>query len=472
MRVSLKISLTVATILIVIISIMTVLQVREANRLIEEHFGIILREVARLGAHRLSGEIHQQINRKLRNPAEQKKISSDPGFIKLQVQLKKIITDTDIPSHCIYTLVPDKDNLLDTEFGVNLYKADENIFGNKYRIIPKNHAAFLICINDRKSVATGLYKDKHGEWISAYAPVLDKQNRVVAVLEIDFDIHTFLENANKATLRHLIILGVLSAISLVAAFLVGHLLTRRIKRLQLAIKQVAEGNLKSNIRGEKGKDEIYDLEVEFEKMVVRLRERLHMIKFIPSFSLKKIEEAQDGEINMNGERKKVVIFFADIRGFTKYSEDKDPHKIVTLLNEAFGMETEIIMQHGGSVDKYIGDEVMAVFEQADGADQALLAASEIQGCIDEYADRLPIGIGIGIHIGEVIMGAVGHNERLDFTIIGSAVNLASRLCSKAATGEIIISSELYQSLNNAPEFVADKTAIKGYKTEFDIYRLK
>jgi class 3 adenylate cyclase len=472
MRVSLKISLTVATILIVIISIMTVWQVRETDRLIEGHFGIILREIARLGSHTLSGEAHQRINLKLKNTTERKTIFNNPDFIALRAELKKIIKDTDIPSHCVYTLVPGQENALNTEFGINLYNDDENIFGNKYTIIPQNHAMFLICINEKKAVATGLYRDEHGQWISAYAPIIDSENKVVAVLEIDFDIHTFLENANKATFRHLITLGIVSVISLLAAFLVGHLLTRRIKRLQLAVKQVGAGNLKINLRGKKSKDEIADLEAEFEHMLARLRERLHMIKFIPSFALKKIEEANDGEINMDGERKKVVIFFADIRGFTKYSEDKDPKKIVALLNEAFCMETEIIQRHGGSVDKYIGDEVMAVFEKEDGTDQALMAADEIHRCIDEYADRLPIGIGIGIHIGEVIMGAVGHNERLDFTVIGSSVNLASRLCSQAATGETIVSTEFYQALSKAPELVPDRTAIKGYTTELDIYRIK
>ncbi len=369
-------------------------------------------------------------------------------------------------------MVPNKDRPLDTEFALNLYNKKDNIFGHKYTIIDDNSQAFLRCVNEKKTVSTGLYEDEHGQWISAYAPILNSQDDVVAVLEIDFDIKTFIGDARKATYRNLIVLGIASVASLLIALLVGHLLTRRIKHLQREVKKVRSGNLHITLHPKGGNDEISDLEGAVDHMLVRLRERLHMIKFIPSFALKKIEEANEGEINMDGERKKVVIFFVDIRGFTKYSEDKDPKKIVALLNEAFGMETEIIQRHGGSVDKYIGDEVMAVFENEDGVDQALMAADEIHRCIDEYADRLPIGVGIGIHIGEVIMGAVGHNERLDFTVIGSSVNLASRLCSKAATGETIVSVEFYQALSNAPELVPDRTAIKGYTTELDIYRIK
>jgi class 3 adenylate cyclase/uncharacterized protein (UPF0333 family) len=472
MRIALKFSLTVAAILLVIISAITFFQMRATNSLIEDHFGITLREIARLGSYSLSGDKHQIINQQLKSSSGVKNIFNNPIFVELKNNLKKIIKDTAIPNHCIYTLVPNKQQPLNNKFALNLYNKKENIFGHKYTIVDYNRQTFMRCINDKKAVSTGLYEDEHGQWISAYAPILNSQGDVVAVLEIDFDIHTFIADARKATYRNLIVLGIGSVASLLVALLVGQLLTRRIKHLQREVIKVRSGNLHITLHPKGGNDEISDLEAAVDHMLVRLRERLHMIKFIPSFALKKIEEANEGEINMDGERKKIVIFFADIRGFTKYSEDKDPKKIVTLLNEAFGIETEIIQRHGGSVDKYIGDEVMAVFEAEDGADQALMAAGEIHSCIAEYADRVPIGVGIGIHLGEVIMGAVGHDERLDFTVIGSAVNLASRLCSKAVTGETIVSTEFYQALNNAPAISPNRTSIKGYTTELEIYQIK
>ena len=134
------------------------------------------------------------------------------------------------------------------------------------------------------------------------------------------------------------------------------------------------------------------------------------------------------------------------------------------------METEIIQQHAGAVDKYIGDAIMAVFESKNAADNALTAAIEIQRYIEEHPEKFPLKIGIGIHVGDVVMGAIGHNDRLDFTVIGSAVNIASRLCGSAESGEIVVSADLFKLLDNSHEMSLDKVNIKGYKSSLEVYR--
>jgi adenylate cyclase len=151
-----------------------------------------------------------------------------------------------------------------------------------------------------------------------------------------------------------------------------------------------------------------------------------------------------------GSRKHVVCFFADVRGFTAYSESHPVEEVIAMLNDLLERQTRIILEHRGGIDKFVGDEVMATFEGEDGLDRALRAALDIQA---EPLTHAAVSIGIGIHAGEVIQGDIGSRDRKDFTIIGSTVNLAARLCSAAGPGQILVTESVWNTL--AGDFEAE-----------------
>jgi adenylate cyclase len=159
-----------------------------------------------------------------------------------------------------------------------------------------------------------------------------------------------------------------------------------------------------------------------------------------------------------GERKEVVALFSDIRGFTEYGETAAPEEIVERLNAYFDMMVSAITAHGGVIDKFIGDAVMATFgglvPLQNPSAAALEAAQEMRRRLKalnarwQQAGKAPFDNGIGLHVGEVVLGAIGSEQRKDFTVIGDAVNTASRVESltKQYGHPILITGALYSRL--------------------------
>jgi len=168
------------------------------------------------------------------------------------------------------------------------------------------------------------------------------------------------------------------------------------------------------------------------------------------------------EIKLGGERRKATILFTDIRGYTRLSQKMDVDEIVEMLNEHFTVMTEIIFQYKGTLDKFIGDSVMAVFgapfSSAKDEYHAVIAAQEMQqatirrGEIRKQKGKVPLHIGIGINTGVVISGNIGSLKRMDYTVIGDTVNIASRLQGIAKGGEIVIGEITYQAVKDEFEF--------------------
>ena len=168
----------------------------------------------------------------------------------------------------------------------------------------------------------------------------------------------------------------------------------------------------------------------------------------------------EGEIQLGGDRREVVVLFSDIRGFTPLSEQMSPDEIASLLTEYFSAMVEIVFEHGGTLDKFIGDAVMALWGAPlagqDDAGQATRAAIAMQRRIDELnaewgrQGRRTISVGIGLNAGDVFAGNIGSDRRLEYTVIGDAVNTASRLCSRAGAREILLSAALYRKLAAPP----------------------
>ena len=163
---------------------------------------------------------------------------------------------------------------------------------------------------------------------------------------------------------------------------------------------------------------------------------------------------QQGAVKLGGDKRPVTILFSDIRGFTAMSEHMSPDAIAGLLTDYFTEMVDVIFSHGGTLDKFIGDAIMALWgapiPHADDPDRAVAAAIGMQRALVAFNEkweaegRPEIGVGIGINYGEAFAGNIGSHLRLEYTVIGDAVNVASRLCSKAGKGEILISDPLYQ----------------------------
>ncbi len=160
-----------------------------------------------------------------------------------------------------------------------------------------------------------------------------------------------------------------------------------------------------------------------------------------------------GSLYLGGEKKELTVLFTDIRNFTSYSEKLDPQKIVAVLNTYLSAMSEIIFRHKGTIDKFIGDAIMAIFgapiSQKDHADRACRVALDMIEDLKEFnADeekegRPPIIIGIGINTGDMTVGNIGSAKRFDYTVIGDAVNIGSRLegLTKFFGVDIIVSEE-------------------------------
>jgi class 3 adenylate cyclase len=156
-------------------------------------------------------------------------------------------------------------------------------------------------------------------------------------------------------------------------------------------------------------------------------------------------------------RTRAVIMFADLRGFTGISERMGPHEVVPLLNEYFSLLVAIAFQHGGTVFHMAGDCLMVGFgvplEQSDSSARAILAAQEMLERFNDLAEswrerhRIETGLGIGINEGDVVAGNVGSAMFMNYTIIGDAVNIASRLCQRARAGELVFSGTVKRSLD-------------------------
>jgi adenylate cyclase len=193
---------------------------------------------------------------------------------------------------------------------------------------------------------------------------------------------------------------------------------------------------------------------------------------------------QEGSVKLgSGEKRPVVIFFSDIRGFTPMSEKMNPDEISALLGEYFTEMVEIIFEQGGTLDKFIGDAIMAIWgapiAHEDDANRAINAAIQMQQVLAKLNEkwatqgRQPVNIGIGINFGEVFAGNIGSERRLEYTVIGDAVNTASRLCSKAGPGEIMISEPFYQALRKPPPVEAlEPIQLKGKAQAVPVYRVK
>jgi class 3 adenylate cyclase len=208
------------------------------------------------------------------------------------------------------------------------------------------------------------------------------------------------------------------------------------------------------------------------QLVERTRETLQ--RYLSVRTLQMVETAARTGVIPSPEERELAICFTDIRGFTAFSEDAAPGQLFDVLSSHLADQVTLVHQHGGYVDKFGGDGIMAIFDSPDMVLQSCLCALRIieRGKTKSGSDSLPLGIGI--HKGWATIGNIGSPEHLDYSVIGTAVNLAARLCGQAEPGSIAVSKAVHDAVAGEPRlrFHSERhVSIKGLKDPVTVFSL-
>jgi class 3 adenylate cyclase len=312
-------------------------------------------------------------------------------------------------------------------------------------------------------------------WMIYVAPMQKGQNSTG-------DIHGYYAITQSLTqaliplnrLQQLIILIGLGAVAI--AIVLGVWLTTRftkpIRLLINGIQRLEEGDYSQEVPVV-SRDELGQLTETFNNLVHNLRERLMMLKFVSEATQDAIV-TNTSDIKLGGQHKEVTVFFSDIRGFTRWSEKRPPKDVIDMLNTFLRFQTEIVQENNGDIDKFVGDELVAVFQGPDREEHAVSAAIQIQKKIQELLQTVEdeIAVGIGINTGEVVMGAMGSEQRMDYTVLGNNVNLGARLCSSALPHQILISKAVYDKLERRIAVnPLPSVSVKGIEKPVEVYEV-
>ena len=247
-------------------------------------------------------------------------------------------------------------------------------------------------------------------------------------------IYNVLRNA-EAKLQGVSLIAAL--IGLLGSILLAGIIISPILKLVQAMGRVAKGDIKQKVVV-KTKDEVELLAVSFNRMTEGLS------KYVSAGLVKRMMEHPEA-LTLGGSYKRLTMMESDIRNFTGTSEKMKPDEVVKYLNEYLDIMSKVIIKHGGEIDKYIGDAIVAHFGLFDPDDKnipehaknAIYAAVAMNKALDEFNKKraaeglYPVRMGIGLNTGDVILGNMGSTERMDYTVIGDPMNLTARLCDNA-----------------------------------------
>ncbi len=322
-------------------------------------------------------------------------------------------------------------------------------------------------------------EDDAAVYIKIYRPLINlpkctachgSDHTIRGVIGVQFDVSSFVRSENLALASGgagFLVLTILLAAAL------GSIMNRGVAAPVAAIGKVCERVAQGDFGGVvsvRGNDEIARLGRQVNDMVRGLRERSELTKYVSAGTIGAIQDSQEPK------RVRKTLLFTDVRGFTSYTGSHDPERVVGILNKLLEEQSRIIHEHQGDVDKFVGDEVVAVFSGEDSPSRACAAALAIMAAAREGGEAYDgLALGAGIACGEVIQGMIGSARRADFTVIGASVNIAARLCGLAKPGQILVARDARDAAGSPPGFSFRgpfKTALKGVEGPSVIYLLE
>lgn len=345
-------------------------------------------------------------------------------------------------------------------------------------------------VNLFKTMTNVEFKLLFGQWIDIIQIFTDQDPKQLILGELDIERVYFISNFGIAQLVFGIIPGLLCTFLFI--LLVVHWsnssILKPVNELILAMKKVQNGDLDAYTTV-RSREETGLLSAGFNEMLDGLKDRDKIKSLFGQYLSAEIsEEILRGNVDLDGSIYEATILIADIRGFTTLSESITPHETISFLNEYYNVMIDVIHRHGGIIDKFLGDGIMVLFgvpvSSKDHADRAISAAFEMREKLAIFNERrkseglFTIDIGIGIHSGEVVAGNVGNADKLEYTVIGDTVNVASRieaLTKKFETG-LLIGESVYNNLSTQSEFKLsfekiDGVTLRGKRAKINLLKL-
>jgi class 3 adenylate cyclase len=313
-------------------------------------------------------------------------------------------------------------------------------------------------------------------WIALRQPIDEGDSSVQLVVAAS------LEPMQAAT-RRLVVSAIAAgsvgiALGVVVALVLARGIAKPVSRLAEAARRVGSGDLSVQVEVDRS-DEIGQLAARFNEMThgLTLRDKYRgLLDLVADPGI--AEEMIGGAVTLGGVTTPAAVIFCDIRGFTPLTNRLTAHEVVELLNEHMTALTEVVYRHGGVVDKFVGDLIMAVFgAPKPGADDAVRAA---RCAVDMVRTRArlnrgathPIEIGVGLAFGDMVAGCMGSRQRLNYTVLGDRVNLAARLCSAAPAMCVYADAAVRERLGQGWSVTTlEPLKVKGFSEPVQAYRL-
>jgi len=323
------------------------------------------------------------------------------------------------------------------------------------------------------------YTDKWGTFLSAYKPIF-KDGKILYVVCSDIksvDVEKYISNYKKKfTCAFLTLLIIIFPI----IFSITNMIRRPLNKLRDEILKLKDLDVDEHIDFKSSISEVNDMIDATDKVKTGLRS---FSKYVPDKVVKQlISQGKDAKIG--GEKEHVTILFSDIEGFTSISENNDTQEVVTALNEYFDIYVHCLEENGATVDKFIGDAVMAFWNAPNKVDNhefiAVKTAMEIVKEIEvlnqkwkSEGKKFIFKTRIGINSGEVIVGNIGSTNRINYTVTGDPVNLASRLemANKQYNTKILIGENVYNKTKDSIDYnYIDTVKVKGKEVYVKVYQ--
>ncbi|MBD3616077.1 MAG: HAMP domain-containing protein [Gracilimonas sp.] len=336
------------------------------------------------------------------------------------------------------------------------------------------HEATFETLRTKKATTSEIVLDGK-TWLIYLAPMFEITDELEGIRGYYAVAKSLTEALGPLQSLQLLIFGI-GIIAIAASILISIWLTRRITKpidlLVAGVHRVEKEDFSREVPITSN-DEIGKLTSAFNNLAEGLRERLLMLKFVSEATLDAIKK-NISRIEPGGERRNITVLFSDIRGFTSWSENHSPEEVIDMLNNLLSFQAELVKQFGGDVDKFVGDELVAVFQGKDKDQKAVNAAIRIQKKITSMleGEQEELAVGIGINSGEAVMGAMGSENRMDYTVLGNTVNLGARLCTAAQKHQILISNSVFLNLERKiPVSELDQIQVKGIEKPITIYEI-